>query len=65
MKFDVYFPFTNKAGAKCPGIKPHQYDGGAVLLLIGSKEHIEKVNKVRNAPDKKAYEEAKKDLPAI
>lgn len=66
MKFDVYFPFTNKNGVKCPGIKPVRMGWPDVMTICNSQEQIGKIEKLRSIKeDKKAYEEVKKDLPAI
>lgn len=64
MKFDVYFPFINKAGKKCPGIKPHVMQWQEIRNMIAGEQQISIIKAVRNAQgDERA--EAKKQLPAV
>lgn len=60
MNFDMYFPFTNKEGKRCPGVKAHPMEWSQIVSLLKQKSVLDTVNKVR-AGDA----EAKKDLPAI
>ena len=60
MNFDIYYPFVNKEGKKCPGIKAVPMDWQQIMQLTSTPAIKETVQKVRNG-DK----EAKKDLPAI
>ena len=64
MKFDVYFPFRNKAGVLCPGIKPRKMSWSEIEAMIGTKEQQELIRKVRETEGKER-EEAKKSLPAV
>lgn len=65
MIFDVYFPFVNKAGAKCPGIRPHHKTWNEILKLCDQDEHKAKVEAVRNAKTKEERAQAKKQVPAV
>lgn len=65
MIFDVYFPFTNKAGARCPGIHPHHMSWNEILNLCATSEHKAKVAAVRTAPNKEEKAKAKKEVPGI
>ena len=48
MKFDVYYPFVNKEGKTCPGIKPHQMEWTEIQDICKSDEHLEKVLRFRD-----------------
>ena len=64
MKFDVYFPFTNKAGVRCPGVQPHPKTWAEVKALCAQASQVDAINKVRSLEgDGRA--EAKKQLPAV
>ena len=64
MNFDVYFPFKNKEGKLCPGIKPKPMEWEKIREMISSPQQSLLIGKVRAAEgDERA--EAKKELPAI
>lgn len=64
MKFDVYFPFTNKSGVRCPGVQPHPKSWAEIRSLCSQQVQVDAINKVRSlARDERA--EAKKNLPAV
>lgn len=64
MKFDVYFPFKNKDGKLCPGIKPKAMSWGEIYELMSDERQTSLVEKVRTLDgDERA--EAKKQLPAV
>lgn len=64
MKFDVYFPFVNKAGATCPGVKPKSMEWSAIEEMLKAPSQRQLIEKVRNSEgDVRA--QAKKELPAI
>lgn len=64
MTFDVYFPFTNKAGKLCPGVKPRKLTWEEIVGLLKSDAQARLIEKVRNSEgDERA--EAKKQLPAV
>lgn len=60
MKFDVYFPFRNRAGAVCPGVKPCPKTWAEICELMKEQNTVSTIARVRNG-DK----DAKKLLPAI
>ena len=64
MKFDVYFPFRNKTGALCPGVKPYPKTWIEVLQICSSSSQKEHIKLVREA-DGDTRAAAKKELPAI
>ena len=64
MKFDVYFPFVNKAGAICPGVKPKSMEWGAIKEMLKAPAQRQLIEKVRNS-EGDARAQAKKELPAI
>ena len=64
MTFDVYFPFVNKAGVTCPGVKPKKMDWGAIDEMLKSPSQLQLIAKVRNS-EGDARAQAKKELPAI
>ena len=64
MIFDVYFPFVNKAGITCPGVKPQKMPWADIVKLMASDEQKKKIEAVRSV-DGKERAEAKKQLPAI
>lgn len=64
MKFDVYFPFKNKEGKLCPGVKPQSMSWGEIYELMRHERQRRLVNQVRTLEgDERA--EAKKQLPAV
>ena len=65
MKFDIYFPFKNKAGVMCPGVKPNPMAWHDILILCNSKEQRDLIEKIRSTEDKKELAELKKSVPAI
>lgn len=64
MKFDVYFPFVNKAGAICPGVKPKSMEWSAIIEMLKAPAQRQLIEKVRNS-EGDARAQAKKELPAI
>lgn len=64
MKFDVYFPFVNKAGAICPGVKPKSMDWSAIEEMLKAPAQRQLIEYVRNS-EGDARAKAKKELPAI
>lgn len=64
MKFDVYFPFKNKSGVLCPGVKPNPMEFEDILKLIGSESITSTYQKIRSLEGKERAE-AKKQLPAV
>lgn len=60
MKFDVYFPFKNKEGKTCPGIRPRPMDIAHIKELTGQKWVSELIEEIRNG--NKAL---KVELPAV
>ena len=65
MKFDVYFPFTNKAGKLVPGVKPNRMTWDEIYNLCGSKEQKELIAKIRACTDKDEKAALKQQVPAI
>ena len=65
MKFDVYFPFTNKAGKLVPGVKPNRMTWDEIYNLCGSKEQKELIAKIRAVTDKDEKAALKQQVPAI
>lgn len=64
MRFDVYFPFKNKEGKLCPGVKPRVMTWSEIREFIGSKAQCDLIGNVRLC-DGEARAEAKKHLPAV
>lgn len=64
MKFDVYFPFVNKAGATCPGVKPKRMEWSTIVEMLKAPSQRQLIEKVRSSESKERAE-AKKELPAI
>lgn len=64
MKFDVYFPFVNKQGTICPGVKPKKMEWSAIEEMLKSVGQQQLIEKVRNS-EGDARAQAKKELPAI
>lgn len=64
MIFDVYFPFVNKAGVTCPGVKPLKMPWADIIRMISGSEQKNKIDAVRSS-DGETKAEAKKHLPAI
>lgn len=64
MTFDVYFPFVNKVGVTCPGVKPKKMDWSAIDEMLKSPSQRQLIAKVRNS-EGDARAQAKKELPAI
>ena len=60
MNFDVYFPFTNKEGKRCPGVKAHPMNWEQIYNQMGEAGIADTIGKVR-AGDKSE----KMNLPAI
>lgn len=60
MKFDVYFPFKNKEGKMCPGVKAKPMDWNGIMEVLKSSRNKSIVDQVR-AGDKSQ----KMSLPAI
>lgn len=64
MIFDVYFPFVNKAGVTCPGVKPMKMTWADIVRMISADHQKELIDAVRSA-EGDARGEAKKHLPAV
>lgn len=64
MTFDVYFPFVNKSGARCPGIKPKRMEWASIKEMLKSSTQKQLIEKVRSS-EGDARAQAKKELPAI
>lgn len=47
MNFDVYFPFKNKSGKWCPGVRPTVMTLGQILTLCKEEGVLEKVQSYR------------------
>lgn len=60
MKFDIYFPFTNKEGKRCPGVFAHKKSWEEIYNLMGDAGIAENVKKVREGNKDKKIE-----LPAV
>lgn len=60
MKFDVYFPFTNKEGKVCPGIKAKPMTWDELKKMLNDPHLKILVQKIRDG-----YKEHKTELPAI
>lgn len=60
MNFDLYYSFVNKAGKRCPGVKPNSVTLGYLLEVMKNETVASLVNAYRNG-DK----EAKVSLPAV
>lgn len=60
MKFDIYFPFTNKEGKKVPGISPNRKDLKEIIAIMGSDSVCKLVDDFRGG-----NKEAKIQLPAV
>lgn len=64
MIFDVFYPFTNKAGKLCPGIRPVPTQWEDIRKLSASPEVGELIDKIRTlSGDEK--QQMKKSLPGI
>ena len=60
MKFDIYFPFTNKEGKNCPGVKAKPMTWEEIKVVL-SDEHVKTlVKEIREG-----RKELKTSLPAI
>ena len=59
MKFDVYFPFKNKEGNYCPGVKSRQMTWSEIETMLTDSNLQRIVNDIRSGKDRK------KELPAI
>lgn len=64
MNFDVYFPFKNKEGKLCPGIKPKSMSWAEICTLAKSEAVVKQIDAIR-AADEDKQGELKKELPAI
>lgn len=60
MKFDVYFPFHNKAGVVCPGTNAYPMDWNGIIGVLNRSDVKQTVAEVRAG-----NKEKKKYLPAI
>lgn len=65
MIFDLYYPFTNKKGIVCPGIKPCPLEWTDVKKVAGSEKVVSIIQAIRAEEDKDKQAELKKQLPAI
>lgn len=65
MKFDVYYPFTNKDGKVLPGIRPHSMEWSQVRQIMSSADVYEKIQKLRQSTDKEERASIKKTIPAV
>lgn len=64
MIFDVFYPFTNKAGKQCPGIRPVPTQWEDIKKLSASKEMGWLIDKIRTL-DGDEKQQLKKSLPGI
>ena len=67
-RFDVYYPFKNKEGVMCPGIKPVSRSIEEILMTMrhdGIKQLVDGITEATKAKDKERKAELKKQLPAI
>lgn len=60
MKFDVYFPFTDKNGVKKPGVKACPYEWSQIYDLMKQGYVADLVKQVREG-----HKEKKMELPAV
>ena len=65
MQFDYYHPFTDKAGKVKPGIKPQVKSWAEIKKIISEKWFVERIDKVRSAPNKEEKAIAKKNVPGV
>lgn len=61
MTFDVYFPFVNKQGKKCPGVKPFPKEWSEIRELCKSATMCALIDRYRATGDA----EHKKDINAV
>ena len=61
MNFDVYFPFTNKEGKMCPGIKPKSMEWNQIKVEILEKDYVKSL--IQSYREGNA--DSKRLLPAI
>lgn len=67
-RVDVYYPFRNKEGVLCPGIKPVSRSIEEVKATMQNatlKEIVDRVVAAEKAGDKEAKSAAKKELPGV
>lgn len=60
MSFDVYYPFKNKEGKVCPGIKALPLPWSGILSVMERKDVSSVISKVREG-----HKECKVELPAV
>lgn len=60
MSFDVYFPFKNKQGVWCPGVRPVRMTWAMLKQLTQSQDIRDKVVQVRSG-----NKEKKRELPCV
>lgn len=65
MKFDVYFPFTNKKGVRCPGVKAYPKTWPEIVSLMQSDSVWSIICKIRSEEDKDKRAALKKELPGV
>lgn len=65
MKFDVYFPFRNSAGALCPGVKPREMSIFEIEDEAKKPYIKELIEAIRKATTKDEQASLKKQLPSV
>lgn len=65
MKFDVYFPFTNKEGKLCPGVRAISKTWEEIEQLMSSTHVVGLIDKIRQETDKDKRSDLKKELPGV
>lgn len=65
MKFDVYYPFKNKKGVWCPGVKPVPTEWADIKKLSQKPEISSLYASIRAESDKAKQSELKKQLPTV
>ena len=66
MKFDVYYPFRNKEGKLCPGVKPHPMEWSDIVNKLAADSAVKKtLAEIRAEKDSDKQAELKKTLTAI
>ena len=64
MTFDVYFPFRNKAGKLCPGVKPIPKDWSEIYQICDSLQHQKLIEDYR-AACKLIYNYTRRFVPTV
>ena len=65
MQFDYYHPFKDKEGNIKPGIKPQVKSWADIKKIMSEKWFVERIDKVRSAPNKEKKAIAKKNVPGV